>query len=144
MNNIKTPRRRARSLALQAIYQWQFNHEPMSNLEAQFLEEANPKKIDVEFFSDVVRGTITNLAAIDKALEGVLDRKLESLDQVELAVLRIACYELLFRIDVPYKVVINEALELTKLFGSIEGFKYVNGVLDKIAISTRSPEMINK
>ncbi|MCL5260296.1 MAG: transcription antitermination factor NusB [Gammaproteobacteria bacterium] len=144
MNNIKTPRRRARSLALQAIYQWQFNHEPMSNLEAQFLEEANPKKIDVEFFLDIVRGTITNLAAIDKALEGVLDRKLESLDQVELAVLRIACYELLFRIDVPYKVVINEALELTKLFGSIEGFKYVNGVLDKIAISTRSPEMINK
>lgn len=134
-------RRRARKIALQAIYQWQLNAEPTSNIEAQFLAEANANKIDLEYFSDLLRGVIKNSAAIDEQITPFLDRKITELNPVELAVLRLASYELMFHLEVPYKVVINEALELAKTFGSVEGHKYVNGVLDKVARTIRSTEM---
>ncbi|MEI8055570.1 MAG: transcription antitermination factor NusB [bacterium] len=126
-------RHKARALALQAIFQWQFAANSISDVEAQYLAELNPKKADSEYFIDLLRNTIKNVEAIDAVITPVLDRKIKELNQVECAVLRLAVYELLYRLDVPYKVVINEALELEKKFGTIDGYKYVNGVLDKIA-----------
>ncbi len=130
-------RHKARALVLQAIFQWQFAANSISDIEAQYLAELNPKKADAEYFSDLLRGTIKNVEAIDAVITPFLDRKIKELNQVECAMLRLAVYELMYRLDVPYKVIINEALELTKKFGSIEGYKYVNGVLDKIAHSSQ-------
>lgn len=126
-------RHKARALALQAIFQWQFAANSVSDVKAQYIAEANPKKVDIEYFSDLLCNTIKNIVAIDAVMTPVLDRKIKELNQVECAVLRLAVYELLYRLDVPRKVVINEALELEKKFGTVDGYKYVNGVLDKIA-----------
>ena len=130
-------RRKARSLALQAIYQWQLVADDIVNIKMQFVDKINSKKVDAEYFNDLLDGVIKNVGAIDEVITPLLDRKIRDLDAVELAVLRLATYELMMRLDVPYKVVINEALELTKNFGSIEGYKYVNGVLDKVARGSR-------
>jgi len=130
-------RRKARSLALQAIYQWQLVADDIVNIKMQFVDKINSKKVDAEYFNDLLDGVIKNVGAIDEVITPLLDRKIKDLDAVELAVLRLATYELMMRLDVPYKVVINEALELTKNFGSIEGYKYVNGVLDKVARGSR-------
>lgn len=126
-------RRKARLLALQAIYQWQFNALPAAELIAQFLEVCNPKKVDTEYFSEIVSGTISNIEKIDRELTPQLDRKLKEVNPVELAILRTATYELIAQPDIPYKVIINEALEVCKIFGAEESFKFINGVLDKIA-----------
>lgn len=133
-------RRKARKLALQALYQWQLNPEPASAIEAQFLADANPKKIDLPYFSDLLRGVLLHAAEIDEGMEPALDRKINELNPVELAVLRMAIYEFLYHLEIPYKVVINEAVDLTKLFGSTDGHKYVNGVLDKVAMQVRATE----
>jgi transcription antitermination protein NusB len=135
-------RQKARKLALQAIFQWQFTADAASYIAAQFLDEANVKKIDIAYFSELLKGVIANVTLIDEKITPALDRKITELTPVELAVLRIATFELLNRSDVPYKVVINEALELTKTFGSTDGFKYVNGVLDKLAKTLRSNEKL--
>lgn len=133
-------RRKARKLAVQALYQWQLNPEPASEIEAQFLADANPKKIDLPYFSEVVRGVLLHAASIDEVMEPALDRKINELNPVELAVLRLAIYEFLYHLEIPYKVIINEALDLAKIFGSVEGHKYVNGVLDKVAQHVRTIE----
>jgi N utilization substance protein B len=130
-------RRKARRLALQAIYQWQFTEIAIKEIEAQFLENCNPKKIDIPYFSELVTGVINNIANIDEQMRPFLDRALKDINKVELAILRIAIYELLYRLDIPYKVIINEALESAKAFGAEEGFKYINGVLDKVAKKLR-------
>jgi len=131
-------RRKARSLALQAIYQWQLVADDVVNIKMQFVDKINSKKVDAEYFNDLLDGVIKNVGAIDEVITPLLDRKITDLDAVELAVLRLATYELMLRLDVPYKVVINEALELTKNFGSIEGYKYINGVLDKVSRQLRT------
>lgn len=129
-----TQRRKARRLALQAIYQWQFDASHHDEIIFQFKEKCNPKKIDCDYFYDLVSGVIKNIDKVDKLiLPNLIDRELKELNPVERAVIRLAVYELHYHKEIPYKVVINEALELTKKFGSEEGFKYVNGVLDKIA-----------
>lgn len=129
-------RQKARFLALQAIYQWQLTAEDQVNIRRQFFDKLT-KKVDHDYFNDLVVGIIENVTAIDEIITPLLDRKFKDLDKVELAVLRLAVYELKYRSDVPYKVVINEALELTKNFGSIDGYKYINGVLDKAAAILR-------
>lgn len=131
-------RHKARILALQAIYQWQFAAESEANIKQQFLDKLNTQKVDVEYFCDLIEGVFKNILIIDNMIQPLLDRKLTNLDKVELAVLRLAVYELLKRLDVPPKVIINEALELTKSFGSIEGYKYINGVLDKVYYQLRT------
>jgi len=125
-------RRKARALALQVVFEWQFEASTILDIEARYLADLNPKKVDADYFNDLVRGTVQNISAIDAVIIPYLDREFTQLNQVERAILRLAVYELKYRLDVPYKVVINEALELTKAFGSIEGYKYINGVLDKI------------
>ena len=130
-------RSKARRLALQAIYQWQFTNNPTAEIDKQFTQECNPKKIDTEYFSELLTGVINNIAKLDEQIESYSDRLLKDINPIELAILRIAIYELIYRIDIPYKVIINEALESAKIYGAEESFKYINGILDKVAKKLR-------
>ncbi|PHR65755.1 transcription antitermination factor NusB [Pseudidiomarina marina] len=131
-------RRKARKLAVQAIYSWQLSQNSMSDIEAQFLTDNDTSKVDVDYFLALVRGVAGQSSTLDEVLEPFLDRPLKDLDQVERAVLRLAAYELRERLDVPYKVAINEAIELAKAFGADDSHRFVNGVLDKAIDSLRA------
>ena len=126
-------RRRARELAMQAIYQWQLTEESPVEIEVQFHQNNDMGKVDADYFARILRGVTQSTAEIDTKILSAADRPIKDLNPVELSVMRVAVYEFLFENDVPYKVVINEALEMAKKFGAIEGYKYVNGVLDNIA-----------
>ena len=128
----RNARHKARRFAVQAVYQWQMAGADPKDIEKEFFEVHDINKFDVDYFRALLSGVTQYQSRIDTEMTPVLDRPISELSPVELAVLRIASYELFYRPDVPYKVVINEALELTKTFGSVDGFKYVNGVLDKI------------
>ncbi|HEY0181075.1 MAG TPA: transcription antitermination factor NusB [Dokdonella sp.] len=133
-------RSRARRRALQAIYAWQLSDNRIETILAQFRDEQDMQVADLEYFEDLVRGVERGRAELDAGLEPFLDREIERVDPIERAVLRIAAYELRERLDVPYRVVINEAVETTKRFGAEHGHTYVNGVLDKLAATWRSAE----
>ena len=134
-------RSKARRLAVQAIYQWQVAGQEPDSIVAQFAAEHTNKTVDFEYFSDLFQGVITNLEKLDGCLRPQLDRAILSVDPVERAILRLATYEFLERLEVPYKVVINEAVELAKTFGAEQGHRYVNGVLDKTANVMRTLEI---
>lgn len=131
----------ARRFVLQALYQWEVAKTPVDALEAQFLANKAMQKADINYFREILRGVIYQCETLDDRMQPYLQRPLDSLNYIELAVLRMAVYELSERFDVPYRVVINEALELTKQFGTVEGYKFVNGVLDKIAKVLRIREI---
>lgn len=133
-------RARARRRALQAIYAWQVSGGNAQQVIAQFAHEQAHEIADLEYFEDLVRGVMQHRAALDEALQPYLDRAVEEVDPIERAVLRIAAYELLHRIDVPYRVVLNEAIETSKRFGAEHGHTYVNGVLDRAALEWRAAE----
>jgi N utilization substance protein B len=133
-------RSRARQYALQALYQWQMTGQDVTVVEHQFLEDEELAKADVGLFVALLRGIPTSLGRLDAALAPLLDRPVEQVDPVERAVLRIGAYELMEHPDIPYRVVINEAVELAKLFGAEQGHRYVNGVLDRLARQLRSAE----
>jgi len=133
-------RKKARKYAVQGIYQWHLSGNAIKDIEFQFLETINSKKVDVTYFQEILVNCLTSISEIDELLMPNVSRDLSEVNPVELAVLRLASYELKNRIDVPYKVVINEALELTKTFGAEEGHKFVNGVLDKVAKELRPTE----
>ncbi len=124
-------RRQSRSLGVQGIYRWQVSKNPIGDIEQQLLLEQNTKHLDVGFFQDLLRGVVVNLNVLDDALKPFVERPFEEIDLVEKAILRVSAYELKFRPDVPYKVVINEAIELAKAFAADDSHKFVNGILDK-------------
>ncbi|MEJ5207083.1 transcription antitermination factor NusB [Denitratimonas sp. CY0512] len=134
-------RSRARRRALQAIYAWQLSGQNIAEVIAQFRTEQDMEIADLEYFEDLLRGVDGNLAKIDEELRRFVDRDIAQIDPIERGVLRLAAYELLFRIDVPYRVVLNEAIETTKRFGADHGHSYVNGVLDRAAAQWREPEV---
>ncbi|WP_304639488.1 transcription antitermination factor NusB [Pseudomonas sp.] len=134
-------RRKARSMAVQALYSWQIADQPVSDIEAQFRTDNDFSKVDGAYFHELLTGVPRNLTELDEHLGSVLDRPVKDVDPIELAVLRIGVYELSRRIDVPYKVVINEGIEMAKIFGATDGHKYVNGILDKLAPRLRSAEV---
>lgn len=134
-------RRNARQYALQAMYQWQISDIPLHDVEHEFVNYRIDKQIDMDYFKELIHGIPKQLTEINAAMHPFLGRSISDIDPIELAVIRISIYELLHRPDVPYRVIINEALELTKKFGSIEGYKFVNGILDKIARQARSLEI---
>jgi len=136
-------RRKARRLILQALYQWQIAQTEPLVIEAEFRQE-NPGKIDWDYFSEVFPEIPKRVDQLNAHLNPLLDRAVGALDPVERALLYLGTYELAYRIDVPYKVVINEAVELAKVFGATDSHKYVNGVLDKLAPILRSPELEKK
>lgn len=133
-------RSRSRRRALQAVYAWQLSGAGERDLIAQFAHEQAHEVADLEYFEDLVRGVLRHVAQLDEALAPYVDRTLEEVDPIERAALRIAAYEFVHRPDVPYRVVINEAIDSTKRFGSEHGHTYVNGVLDKAAAALRSVE----
>ncbi|MCB1561629.1 MAG: transcription antitermination factor NusB [Xanthomonadales bacterium] len=134
-------RSRARRRALQAVYAWQLSATPIESVVTQFRSEQDMEVADLAYFEDLVNGVGQHQKAIDAALAEHLDREVEQVDPIERAVLRLAAYELLQRIDVPYRVVINEAIEITKRFGADHGHTYVNGVLDRVAANSRAAEV---
>ena len=133
-------RHKARRLALQAVYQWQIAKTPITDLTKQFVEENDPHKIDLGYFQHLLNGIVKEVEALDEKIGTLSNRPLKQLDPIELAVLRMATYELQHELGTPYRVIINEALELNKTFGTEEGFKFVNAILDKIAKQLRSAE----
>ncbi|GLX81322.1 transcription antitermination factor NusB [Thalassotalea eurytherma] len=133
-------RRKAREFATQAIYSWQISGNDVSDIEAHFLTENTKRRFDIEYFQSLFRGVTTSVAELDLAIEPHVDRPLDEIDQVEKAILRLAIYELSHNQDVPYKVVINEAIELGKAFGADDSHKFINGVLDKAVKLIRPQE----
>jgi N utilization substance protein B len=132
----------ARRLTVQALYQWLINETPVSTLLKQFSEqEEGLGRADPAYFAELLQGTVDNAPALTLALVPHLDRPLNQLDPVEHAILLLGAYELHHKPDVPWKVVVNEAVNLAKMFGAEEGFKFVNGVLDKLARSVRPHEI---
>ena len=134
-------RHNARRYALQAMYQWQIAGTSISEIETEFLLNHIDKKTDHEYFKELIHGVPDLQIEIDAEIKPYITRAMSEIDPVELAMIRIATYELMRRPDVPYRVIINEALELTKKFGSIEGHKFVNGILDRIAKKIRNVEI---
>ena len=134
-------RRLAREFAVQAVYSWQMSKNPVEQIELHTVTSNDMKKVDAEYFLELLRAVVKDCAELDKKIKPYLGRLPEELDPVEKAILRIATYELVSRIDVPYKVVINEAIELAKSFGAEESHKFVNGVLDKAIKTLRKEEL---
>lgn len=131
----------ARRYAMQALYQWQMAGQDLGIISAQFLADQDMGKADVAYFQELLYQVVQRRDAIDGTLKPFLDRSLEQVDPVERAILRIAGYELTHRPDVPYRVVINEAVEMAKKFGAEQGHRFINGVLDKAAQQLRTQEM---
>ncbi|WP_057831021.1 transcription antitermination factor NusB [Colwellia sp. TT2012] len=126
-----SPRRKARELAVQAIYSWQVSKNPVNDIEVNFIVDNSKRRFDIEYFQLLLRGVTANISDIDAAISPHVDRPLKDIDQVEKAILRVAVFELKDCTDVPYRVVINEAIELAKSFAADDSHKFVNGVLDK-------------
>lgn len=137
-------RSRSRRRALQAVYAWQMSNSPIDKVIEQFQHEQDMEIADLQYFEDLVRGVADHHDELDLELVKYLDRTLEQVDPIERVVLLIAAYELRHRPDVPYRVVINEAIETSKRFGADQGHTYVNGVLDKAAADWRATEMQQK
>ena len=130
-------RSRARRRALQALYQWQLGGQDLGVIEKQFLEEYRMGQTDLEYFSELLHRIPANLKEIDGRIDPHLDRPFVTVDPVEKAILRLGVYELTEQLDIPYRVVINEAVELAKVFGAEQSHRYINGVLDKIGRENR-------
>jgi N utilization substance protein B len=132
-----SPRSRARRAALQAIYQWQMTAEELDTIAAQFRDDKSWKRIDDEYFSALLNGVPSCVDELDEQLAPLLDRPIAQVDAVERAILRIGAFELSHREDIPWRVVINECVELAREFGAEQSHKYVNGILDNLARRTR-------
>jgi transcription antitermination protein NusB len=141
-NVAKTPsaRSKARRFALQAHYQIQLSDCSVASVESQFLQDHDMKRVDTEYFHELLSGTSVHRQALIGLITPTLDRSFESLDPIEKAILFIGCFELVHRIDVPYRVVINEGIELARQFGASESHKYINSILDRLAKDHRASE----
>jgi N utilization substance protein B len=137
----RTPRHRAREFALQGLYQWLLNNEPASKVVNHIRGAHGFDKADGEHFTVLLNGAIGSSVELRETFVSLVDRGINELSPIEHAVLLIGAYELKNNLEIPYRVVINEAVELTKSFGGIDGHKYVNGVLDKLAAKLRPDEV---
>ena len=133
-------RGRARRLAMQATYQWQMTADDIDGIKQQFIEESDVNSVDQDYFTELLLGVVQNVEVIDAALEQHMPRRINAVDPVERAILRVATYEFLKRLDVPYRVVLNEAVVLSKKFCAEKSHTFVNAVLDKVARDTRTHE----
>ncbi|BCX81814.1 transcription antitermination protein NusB [Methylomarinovum caldicuralii] len=138
----KGTRTGARRCALQALYQWQLTGQPLEAIERQFVQDRLADGARLDYFSQLLHGVVEHLDAIDAALTEFSDRPVDQIDPIERAILRLAAYELLYRWEVPYRAVLNEAINLAKVFGAThKSYKYVNGVLDRLAHKVRAREI---
>lgn len=138
---VKGSRHKARQAAVQALYQWQLTQQDPDQIEDHFILDHDVNDVDLEYFHSLIREIPLRLHELDDHIIPFLDRTIDELDPVERAILRIGAYELEFHPEVPYKVVINEAVELAKTFGAEDGHKYVNAVLDRTAEELRNSEV---
>lgn len=138
--NLIKGNRRARKMAVQALYQWLMSGNDPINIEVQFQLNNDMTKVNLTYFKNLLHGVIKNLKQIEATFEPYLDRDVNKLNPIELSVIRLSTYELLFCKEMPFKVILDEAVLLTKLFGSKDGYRYVNGVLNKVAKSVRQFE----
>ena len=136
-------REKARRYAMQALYGWQIANNPLKDIEKFYLTDRNPLKFDLEYFQKLLHGIPAILSEIDAEVTAFIDRPFNALDPIELTILRIAAYELKYSFDVPFRVVIFEAVELAKVFGAIDSHKFINSVLDNMARSFRQAEVLN-
>ncbi len=153
-SDARQARHAARELAVQGLYQWQLTGKPVATLEAEFRSQVADEDLedhenwhkvmeiaDLALFHELLHNVVRDRAALDESIEPLLDRRLVDLDPIELAILRLGAYELSRRLEVPYRVVISEGVELAKSFGATDGHKYVNGILDKLAGRLRNAEV---
>jgi N utilization substance protein B len=138
---MKTSRRRSREFALQGLYQWQLAGTDPATIERELGEASGFDKTDSEYFRALLRGSIAAAPELERAIVPHLDRDFARLSPVERGILLLAAYELAHRPEIPYRAVINEAVELAKEYGGTDGYKFVNGVLDKLAPRLRKAEM---
>ncbi len=140
-NTLAAERRKARHYGMQALYQWTMAGAALTDIEAEFRSEYDFSHVDLEYFQALLHGIPSQVDELEAVFEPLLDRKLTELDPIERTLLRMGTYELRERLDVPYKVVINEAVALAKKFGATDSHKYINGVLDKAARELREAEV---
>lgn len=141
-NNFKA-RQRARRFAMQAIYQWHLTNADFSTIERKFLAQEEMVSVDKVYFISLLQGVLEQYKLLDAQMQLFLDRPLKELDLVELAILRLATFELLYHPEIPYKVILNEAIELAKTFGATDSYKYINGILHCLAKQNRALEFTN-
>jgi N utilization substance protein B len=134
------PRSHARRAAVQALYQALVNEQSLEKDALDFVTAENSEKMDVKYFSALVEGVSKDIESLDEELSSAIDRSLSAIDPVESSILRLAVYEFIHRPEVPYRVVLNEAVELAKSLGGEQGHRYVNGVLDKVGSKLRTAE----
>jgi len=140
-NLLAARRRKARHYAMQALYQWHMADTAVNVIEAEFRSDYDFSNVDLEYFQALLHGIPAAVDDLDSTYESLLDRRLDELDPIERTLLRMGTWELKERIDVPYRVVINEAVALARKFGATDGHKYINGVLDRLSRDLRSVEV---
>lgn len=133
-------KRKARRFAVQGIYEWQMSHNPVHEIEARTRAVNAMHKVDIGYYHELLSQVVAQQDSIDALLIPALDRELDALDGVELATLRLGVYELHAHLEIPYRVVLDEAIELAKHFGGTDSHKYINGVLDRVAQQLRQAE----
>jgi N utilization substance protein B len=138
---MKTDRRRAREFALQGLYQWQLTKADPATIARQLGEARGFDKIDVAYFRDLLEGAVASAAELEREIEPCLDRELKRLSPVERGILLLAGHELAHHPEVPFRVIVNEAIELAKAYGGTDGYRFVNGVLEKLATRLRQAEV---
>jgi len=139
-HGLKGGRHKARRSAVQALYQWQLTRQAPADIERDFLADDSLKDIDLDYFQHLVREIPAHIPELDNLLAPHIDRGIAQIDPVERAILRLGAFELEFHPEIPYRVVLNEAVELAKTFGAEQGHKYVNAVLDRVALDLRAEE----
>jgi N utilization substance protein B len=141
-NSLPAQRSRARHYAMQALYQWSVSKNPLHVTESEFHTDNDMSNVDIPYFRELVHQVPARLSTLETDfLPFVTDFALDEIDPISLALLRMGTYELRYRLDVPYKVVINEALRLAKKFGATDSYKFINGVLDRVAGRLRLTEV---
>ena len=140
-NSLAAERRKARHYGMQALYQWHMAGAALNDIEAEFRADYDFSRVDLEYFQALLHGVPKHVDTLEEHLIPILDRAVDELDPIERTLLRMGVFELSERIDVPYKVVINEAVALAKKFGATDSHKYINGVLDKVARKIRKAEI---
>ena len=134
-------KQKARRLSVQALYAWELGGTDLETIEASFNVDNDMSKVDTQLFHNLLFGVAKNLSEIDAAYQPHLDREQEQLDPISKVVLRLSTYELLYSIEVPYKVAINEGVNLAKTFGPLDAYKFINGILDRVAADKRAVEV---
>lgn len=140
-NTVAAERRKARHYGMQALYQWHMAGAPLNDIEAEFRADYDFSHVDLEYFQALLHGVPACVDELEASLAPLLDRKLEELDPIERTLLRMGAFELRERLDVPWKVAINEAVALARKFGATDSHKYINGVLDRLARELRKVEI---